>query len=120
MCIRDRLTHWSPTIIAGNRNHYTQQTYATDDPRFVLVGVPPQRGPVRQRALGWLRYDAAALVKGLRLGHIAVVYASTPLSYTHLHSVRRSMGVPPEALVRWQRCPSTATRFSPPPGAGCC
>lgn len=91
-----RLTHWSPTIIAGNRNHYTQQTYATDDPRFVLVGVPPQRGPVRQRALGWLRYDAAALVKGLRLGHIDVVYASTP------HLLAPIAGA---ALARLKGCP---------------
>lgn len=68
---------WSPIIIAGNRNHYSQQQFATADQRFHLVTVPTQSGGGAQRLRGWLRYSLGALKWGLS-NRPDAVYASSP------------------------------------------
>jgi hypothetical protein len=40
-----RLVDWQPLMVAGNRNHYSQEAYTTDDVRFRLVRVPKLSAP---------------------------------------------------------------------------
>ena len=72
-----RLDGWSFVILAGNRNHYTQESFTTKDSRFRLIRVPSQDGGARQRLASWLAYCAGAAVRGLRW-RPDVVYASSP------------------------------------------
>lgn len=65
-------------IIAGNRHHYTQDTYTSNDPRFTLVGVPRAGASLRERLIPWLTYSAKAFLATLRERHVAVVFASSP------------------------------------------
>lgn len=74
-----RLTGWSPRIVAGNRNHYTQQVYSTDEPLFHLVDLPAgSSGGGASRVKGWLQYCVGAVRAGLGARRLDVVYASTP------------------------------------------
>lgn len=74
-----RLGSWSPRIVAGNRNHYTQQVYSTDEPLFHLVDLPAgSSGGGVSRVRGWLRYCAGAVRAGLGAKKLDLVYASTP------------------------------------------
>lgn len=72
-----RLSGWKPTIVAGNRNHYSQQVFETADQSFRLVKVPEQDGGARQRLYSWLSYCRQASILGLRT-RPDVVYASSP------------------------------------------
>lgn len=73
-----RLNRWRPVIVAGDRNHYSQEKYATADPRFRLVGVPRQLGGARSRLLGWVAYSLQAFVITLRMPDLALVVGSSP------------------------------------------
>lgn len=74
-----RLESWSPRIVAGNRNHYTQQVYSTDEPLFHLVDLPAgSSGGGVSRVRGWLRYCVGAVRAGLGAKNLDLVYASTP------------------------------------------
>lgn len=73
-----RLDGWSHTIIAGERNHYSQEKFTTDDPAFQLVKVPSQKGGGAARLAGWLAYSAQAFWRTVREPRVDVVYASTP------------------------------------------
>lgn len=73
-----RVTKWSHVIIAGDRNHYTQTKYATDDRTFKLIRLP-RAGKTAIRRFGpWVVFSVrAAIVLGRRTDLVAV-YASTP------------------------------------------
>lgn len=73
-----RLTGWKYKIVAGDRNHYSQEQFSTDDPTFELVPVPSQQGGARERLIGWLRYSSAAFVQALRATDLDLVYGSSP------------------------------------------
>lgn len=79
-----RLEGWSHKIIAGNRNHYTQERYSTSDRSFRLVGVPSQKGGAAARMAGWFAYSAQAFWRTVREPEVDVVYASTPHPLTPL------------------------------------
>lgn len=73
-----RLEGWEPLIVATSRNHATQETYSSDDPRFRLVNLPAYEGNGIGRILGWILYMLKATVVGLRTRPLDVVYASSP------------------------------------------
>lgn len=73
-----RLTGWTPLIIAGNRNHYSQREFTTDDDRFTLVTVPPQNGGAYGRVKSWLSFATGAAAVAMRTRHVDAVVASTP------------------------------------------
>ncbi|MBO1767486.1 glycosyltransferase family 4 protein [Allobranchiibius sp. GilTou38] len=79
-----RLKGWEPKIVAGDRNHYTQEQYATDDGRFQLVGVPTQSGGAKARLQTWLVYCGKAAVEGIKYRDLDVVFASSPHLLTPL------------------------------------
>lgn len=79
-----RLEGWSHKIIAGNRNHYTQEKYASADTSFCLVDVPSQSGGAAGRLAGWIAYSAQAFWQTVRAPQVDVVYASTPHPLTPL------------------------------------
>lgn len=65
-------------IIAGNRNHYTQKQFTTDDPTFQLVAVPPAGSSAISRVGPWIIYAAKAAAKTIASRKIVAIYASTP------------------------------------------
>lgn len=105
-----RLPGWEPLIVAGGRNHYSQETFKTSDQRFRLVRVPGYDGNGHARILGWFVYALKAVATGLTRRHVDVVYASSPhmLAPAAGWLVARLRGAPfilevrdlwPEALV---------------------
>ncbi|TDP80075.1 glycosyltransferase involved in cell wall biosynthesis [Brachybacterium sp. AG952] len=79
-----RLDGWSHQIIAGNRNHYTQEVFRTQEKSFRLVPVSTQRGGAAARLAGWVAYSAQAFWHTVRAPRVDVVYASTPHPLTPL------------------------------------
>lgn len=73
-----RLQGWTPLIVAGNRNHYSQEEFVTDDARFVLVDVPAQDGGARERLISWVSFASKACAIALRARRVDAVVASTP------------------------------------------
>lgn len=73
-----RIDGWVPLIVAGNRNHYSQKVFRTDDKRFRLAWVPGYTGVGLARMAGWAIFAAQAAVIGLTRRKVDVVYASTP------------------------------------------
>jgi len=73
-----RLEGWTPLIIAGHRNHYTQEVFETQDPRFRLVRVPGQQGGGIARILGWLAYSLQAFFLTVSRRRLDLVYGSSP------------------------------------------
>lgn len=65
-------------IIAGDRHHYTQETYTSSDPKFTLVGVPRSGASLRERLVPWLTYSAKAFFATLRERDVDAVFASSP------------------------------------------
>lgn len=78
-----RLEGWSPKIVAGNRNHYTQEEYETQDDSFHLVRVPRQDGGAKQRLVSWIFYCAKVTAIGLK-DRPDAIYASSPHLLTPL------------------------------------
>jgi glycosyltransferase involved in cell wall biosynthesis len=91
-----RLERWRPVIVAGNRNHYTQQRFTTADESFRLVGVPAADGGARKRLLAWLAYILRAAITALREPDLRAVVASSP------HLLAPVLGV---GLARIRRIP---------------
>jgi glycosyltransferase involved in cell wall biosynthesis len=73
-----RLEGWQPLIVAAGRDHYSKETYETEDRRFRLVWVPPYRGNGPSRAIGWVFYASQAALVGLVHRRLDAVYASSP------------------------------------------
>ena len=73
-----RIDGWVPLIVAGNRNHYSQKVFRTDDKRFRLAWVPGYTGAGLARMAGWAIFAAQATAIGLTTRKVDVVYASTP------------------------------------------
>lgn len=69
---------WHTTIVAADRDHYSQRIFTTTDPLFRLVSVPAYRGAGLARIVGWLIFSVRACWIGLRSPRPDVVYASTP------------------------------------------
>lgn len=73
-----RVDGWSPLIVVGNRNHYSQKVFRTDDKRFRLAWVPGYTGAGLARMAGWAMFAVQATAIGLTTRKVDVVYASTP------------------------------------------
>ncbi|WP_208028278.1 glycosyltransferase family 4 protein [Rhabdothermincola sediminis] len=82
--LTERLEGWDTTIVAANRNLFTQgpQPPATD--AFRTVWTPPYGANDATRVLNWAVFAVGALVTGLRLPRPDVVYASSPHLLTGL------------------------------------
>ena len=79
-----RLKGWETLIVAGNRNHYTQERFSSSDPRFRLLAVPAQSGGSLPRILGWLVFGARALAVTMRNTRVDLVYGSSPQPFAAL------------------------------------
>lgn len=79
-----RLNGWTHTIVAGNRNHYTQLEYRSEEPSFQLVRIARAGGNPQSRLASWLGYSAKAFWKVVRADGVDLVYASTPHPITPL------------------------------------
>lgn len=73
-----RVEGWRPLIVAGDRNHYTQDRYATADDRFRLLRVPKQRGGGASRLVGWLAFGAQAFAACVTRPRVDLVLGSSP------------------------------------------
>ena len=73
----ERLSHWSPTIIAGRRALSGQRKVA-DEGALVTVPVTSYSGNGSSRVINWLSYTAGALMRGGICLDIDVVYGSSP------------------------------------------
>lgn len=76
--IFSQLTGWDAKIIAGNRNNSTQEKFSAGERLFFLVPVPPHNGSGGRRLIGWVIYNAQALVFGVCSPNLDAVYASSP------------------------------------------
>lgn len=79
-----RLSDWRPLILAGNRNHYTQERFSTADDRFRLIRVPSQDGGGLQRLVGWIAFAAQALFVTACKRRLDLVYGSSPQPFAAL------------------------------------
>lgn len=79
-----RLPLWRAIILAGNRNHYSQDTFATDDSRFNLLRVPRQDGRAFNRFLGWIAFSVQSFLKAVSCRGVDLVYASSPQPFAAL------------------------------------
>lgn len=118
-----RLRGWSTTILAGNRNHYSQQRFGTHDPRFWLVKVPRQRGSAIPRLFSWVAYSIQAFVVGVTRTQIDLVYGSSPQPFAALAALvtARIRRVPfvlevrdlwPDSIVSAGRLPTNSILYS--------
>jgi glycosyltransferase involved in cell wall biosynthesis len=73
-----RVQGWTPLIIAGNRNHGTQEVFDTDDKRFRLTWLPPQHGGGLARIIGWIIYAVQAFFLTITRRQLDLVYGSSP------------------------------------------
>src|SRR5450759_4967472 len=73
-----RVQGWTPLIIAGNRNHGTQEVFDTDDKRFRLTWLPPQHGGGLARIIGWIIYAIQAFFLTITRRQLDLVYGSSP------------------------------------------
>lgn len=91
-----RLTPWRHVIVAGDRNHYTQDAYSVEDPTFHLVGVPVAGRSAARRITSWAAYALKALAYLVRQRDIVAIYGSTPQPLAPLVGI---------AVARLQRRP---------------
>jgi len=73
-----RLTDWQPLIVAGDRNHYSQQRFATTDGRFLLVRLPRQRGGGLARLFSWLAFALQGFVVAVGRRDVDLIFGSSP------------------------------------------
>lgn len=73
-----RVRGWTHTVIAGDRNHYTQLAYRSEASDFTLVPVPAVGAKQTSRAKTWAAYCAGALGAAVRGRRPDLVYASSP------------------------------------------
>ena len=79
-----RLDGWETLIVAGNRNHYTQERFRSSDPHFRLLPVPAQSGGALQRLLSWLAFSVQAFAVTVRDRELDLVYGSSPQPFAAL------------------------------------
>ena len=79
-----RVEGWEPLIVAGNRNHYSQNTFSTEDRRFALATVPRQAGGTAARLLGWILFSVQAFAITVTRRRLDLVYGSSPHLLTPL------------------------------------
>lgn len=72
-----RLEGWDHLIIASNLNPQTGRRVGDAD-GFVTVPVTRYSSNGVSRILNWVSYSTAATLRGLRVGHVDVVYGSSP------------------------------------------
>ncbi|UFU07260.1 glycosyltransferase family 4 protein [Ruania halotolerans] len=92
----DQLDGWSAYIMAGNRNHYSQDRFATTDGRFDLIPVPAQAGTPARRLVSWLVYSLRVFFRSFRRRPLHLVYASSPHLFAPLAGL---------AIARLRRVP---------------
>jgi glycosyltransferase involved in cell wall biosynthesis len=79
-----RALGWQALIMAGNRNHYSQNTFSTADERFRLITVPRQTGRGVSRLLGWIVFSLQAFAIAVTRRQVDLVYGSSPHLLTPL------------------------------------
>lgn len=79
-----RLPGWQPLIVAGDRNHYSQDRYRTDDARFRLLRVPGQHGGSLARLVGWLAFAVQAFAVCITRRRVDLVFGSSPQPFAAL------------------------------------
>lgn len=96
------LPRWSHIILAGGRNHLTQQAYSQCGPGLITVSVPPSNGGAVARLWSWATYVGRAVTRARSLGPIDVVYASTPHLFTPVAGawIAKRRGIPLVVEVR--------------------
>lgn len=82
--LTERLPGWRTTIVAANRNLFTQGRQPPPTDVFRTVWTPPYGGNDATRVLNWLVFAIGAFLVGLRLPRPDVVYASSPHLLTGL------------------------------------
>jgi len=73
-----RVEGWTPLIITGNRSHYNQEAFDTEDKRFRLTWVPRQHGGSIARIIGWVIYAVQAFCLTITRRRLDLVYGSSP------------------------------------------
>jgi glycosyltransferase involved in cell wall biosynthesis len=73
-----RLAGWTSLIVAGDRNHYTQRRFATNDQRFRLVRVPPQSGGGLERLITWCFFAVKAFAITVTRRRLDLAFGSSP------------------------------------------
>ncbi len=71
-----RLTDWDYTILAADRVIFS--TGASKDPRLIAVPTTPYSTNGMTRVVNWASFAVAALLRGLFIRHVDVVYGSSP------------------------------------------
>jgi glycosyltransferase involved in cell wall biosynthesis len=94
--LADRLEGWQTTIVAADRNLFTQHRQPSPTARYQTVWTPPYGGNDGTRVGNWAVYALGAFLRGLRLERPDVVLASSP----HLLT-----GLAGWALARLRRVP---------------
>jgi glycosyltransferase involved in cell wall biosynthesis len=94
--LTERLPGWETTIVAANRNLFTQHRQPPSGPQYRTVWTPPYGGSDTIRIANWAVFALGALLAGLRLPRPDVVLASSP----HLLT-----GLTGWALARYRRRP---------------
>lgn len=90
------LEQWDAIYIAGSRNYNTQESYTTDEPGFKSVWVPRSDGTPLSRFKSWIAFCLQALLQGVGMKRVDVVYGSSPhlLAPVVAWMVARLRGVP--------------------------
>ncbi len=79
-----RLEQWRPLIVAGDRNHYSQNRYSTQDDRFRLLRVPRQSGGASGRLVGWIAFGIQAFTVCVTRRRVDLVLGSSPQPFAAL------------------------------------
>ncbi len=79
-----RIPGWRPTIVAGDRNHYTQERFAEPRGTFRLVSLPASDAGAVSRLRGWATYAVKSWAVGLRERHVEAVVGSSPQLFAPL------------------------------------
>jgi glycosyltransferase involved in cell wall biosynthesis len=80
--LTERLPGWETTIVAANRNLFTQHRQPEGTARYRTVWTPPYGGNDAVRIFNWAVFAVGALLVGLRLPRPDVVLASSPHLFT--------------------------------------
>ncbi|KAE8765240.1 glycosyltransferase family 4 protein [Georgenia thermotolerans] len=74
----NRIPGWRALILAGDRNHYTRERFATTNPLFRLVSIPRAGAGAVSRLRSWIWYVMKAGAMSLRIDGIDVIVGSSP------------------------------------------
>lgn len=72
------LGDWRFKIVAGDRNHSTQERIVAAGPEFSLIRMPRWTGGSASRVFGWAAFCVGSFLKVLLDRDAGVVYASSP------------------------------------------